>query len=268
MLPLKLPYHEPTQGVKLYKSNSKLSPVELSYICYTSQVTADSQPTGTCVLLCPLPVSINQTPSRELSKHRCHQHQSCIPSYGRSVLARINGAHHPLGHWLQWPFASHFAEAGELATFAIIGGCLSSSTAAFSFCAFRSASFSAGLSESCLLTIGCSCNSSKRLRDGTSPSQYLRHMFLYAASRPRVNFSPSQTGDFIISSRRLILSSCKAFTSDAKSNAKLTYSSSVLATSLPNPAKQGKKCQSIVHKDNTRVTVERKWPSMIAIRFY
>ena len=63
MLPLKLPYHEPTQGVKLYKSNSKLSPVELSYICHTSQVTADSQPTGTCVLLCPLPVSINQTRS-------------------------------------------------------------------------------------------------------------------------------------------------------------------------------------------------------------
>jgi len=63
MLQLKLPYHEPTQGVKLYKSNSKLSPVELSYICYKSQVTADSQPTGTCVLLCPLPVSINQTRS-------------------------------------------------------------------------------------------------------------------------------------------------------------------------------------------------------------
>uniref|UniRef100_A0A0A9DGB0 Uncharacterized protein n=1 Tax=Arundo donax TaxID=35708 RepID=A0A0A9DGB0_ARUDO len=68
-------------------------------------------------------------------------------------------------------------------------------------------------------------------------------MFLYAASRPRVNFSPSQTGDFIISSRRLILSSCKAVTSDAKSNAKLTYSSSVLATNLPNPARKAAICQ-------------------------
>jgi hypothetical protein len=75
------------------------------------------------------------------------------------------------------------------------------------------------------------------LRDGMSPSQYLSHMFLYAASRPRVKFSPSHTGDFIISSRRLILSSCKAVASDANSIAILTYSSSVFATSLPSPAR-------------------------------
>ena len=71
---------------------------------------------------------------------------------------------------------------------------------------------------------------------GTSPRQYLCHIFLYVDSSPCVNFAPSQTGDFDISSRSVILSSPRAETSEASCNANLTYSSSVLATRRPKPA--------------------------------
>lgn len=79
------------------------------------------------------------------------------------------------------------------------------------------------------------CSISTCLCDGTSPLQYLCHMFLYADSRPRVNFGPSQTGDLDIRSRRPILKFESAVTSEANCTANWTYSSSFLAIRFPNP---------------------------------
>lgn len=78
-------------------------------------------------------------------------------------------------------------------------------------------------------------NNSMRFKEGTSPLQYLRHIFLYVDSRPRMKFDPSQTGDLDMSSRRLILKFCNAGMSDANFMANLTYSSSFLATKFSRP---------------------------------
>lgn len=95
---------------------------------------------------------------------------------------------------------------------------------------------SENFTETCSAS-GCCCGiNSMCLRAGTSPQQYLCHMFLYVDSSPFVKFAPSQTCDFIISSLRVILSSAKAGTSEASCKASWTYSSSVLAIKCPSPA--------------------------------
>lgn len=101
-------------------------------------------------------------------------------------------------------------------------------------------SFEAGMFDS-VVVIGsseasCCCRISMRLNDGTSPLQYLCHILRYVDSRPRMKFGPSQTGDFDIRLRRLILKLESAVTSDASCNANFTYSSSFLATRCPKPA--------------------------------
>lgn len=89
----------------------------------------------------------------------------------------------------------------------------------------------------------CCLRISMRLNDGTSPLQYLCHILRYVDSRPRMKFGPSQTGDFDIRSRRLILKLESAVTSDASCNANFTYSSSFLAIRCPKPALKHAKCQ-------------------------
>lgn len=81
---------------------------------------------------------------------------------------------------------------------------------------------------------GC-CSISTCLKDGTSPLQYLCHMFRYVDSRPRAKFVPSQTGDLDIRSRRDILKFESSVMSEANCSANWTYSSSFLATRRPKP---------------------------------
>lgn len=83
-----------------------------------------------------------------------------------------------------------------------------------------------------------SWRSSMRFKDGTSPLQYLRHMFRYVDSRPSAKLGPSQTGDFNIRSLRLVLKFARAGISKASCKANRTYSSSSLATRCPSPAWQ------------------------------
>lgn len=96
----------------------------------------------------------------------------------------------------------------------------------------------------------CCCISSMRLRDGTSPSQYLCHMFRYVVSKPRVKFGPSQTGDLDIRSRRLILKFERAEMSEASCSANRTYSSSFLATKCPNPALQSARRSAVINEES------------------
>lgn len=84
----------------------------------------------------------------------------------------------------------------------------------------------------------CCCRISIRLKDGTSPLQYLCHMLRYVDSKARAKLDPSQTGDLDIKSRRLILKFERAVTSEANCSANWTYSSSVFATRCPNPVLQ------------------------------
>lgn len=61
------------------------------------------------------------------------------------------------------------------------------------------------------------CSISIRLEDGTSPLQYFLHILRYADSRATAKEGPLQTGDPAIRSRRLILNSERAVTSEARS---------------------------------------------------
>lgn len=101
-------------------------------------------------------------------------------------------------------------------------------------------SFEAGMFNSVAVisssVVSCCCRISRRLNDGTSPSQYLCQILRYVDSRWRMKFGPSQTGDFDMRFRRLILKLESAVTSDASCNANFTYSSSFLATRCPKPA--------------------------------
>lgn len=67
-----------------------------------------------------------------------------------------------------------------------------------------------------------SSEDSIRFKDGTSPLQYLLHMFRYDDSRPRVNFEPSQRGDLDMRRLRSILKFERAVMSEANCSANLT----------------------------------------------
>ena len=82
----------------------------------------------------------------------------------------------------------------------------------------------------------CCCKISMRFEAGTSPLQYLHQILRYTSSKPRVKFAPSHTGDSAMRSRKVILKFESSLISEANLIARFTYSSSVFATRLPNPA--------------------------------